>query len=166
MGLTAIRFLAVVLTGLALVAPGAHFLELANKISLPEEQYFVVQAIYRGWWIVGIALPLALVTNLVLAIMIRQDRLGFRLAIVGAALIGLNLTIFSFWTYPANAFTENWSVCPDNWEILRRQWEYSHAINAIVTFFAFCFATIAALRVPSRRVEHTRAPELRVPELQ
>src|SRR6478609_10253655 len=35
---------------------------------------------------------------------------------------------------------------PENWAALRRQWEYSHAVNAGVTFLAFCLATASAIR--------------------
>ena len=44
-----ISFAAIVLTGLALVAPAAHLFELPNKIAMPENDYFVVQEIYNGW---------------------------------------------------------------------------------------------------------------------
>ena len=40
------RFLAVVVTGLALIAPGAHLCELSNKLALFKSDYFVVQGIY------------------------------------------------------------------------------------------------------------------------
>jgi hypothetical protein len=52
------RFLAIIITGLSLIAPGAHAFELLNKIGLPEAEYFVVQQIYGGWWIAGLLLPL------------------------------------------------------------------------------------------------------------
>jgi hypothetical protein len=42
--------------------------------------------------------------------------------------------------------TDNWTLQPENWEALRRQWEYSHAVNAGVTFLAFCLATASAIR--------------------
>jgi hypothetical protein len=35
---------------------------------------------------------------------------------------------------------------PNNWFVLRRQWEYSHAINAGIMFVAFCATTAASLR--------------------
>lgn len=54
MAMQVLSFLAIVLTGLALVAPGAHLLELPNKIVLAESQYFTVQGIYRGWWLVDL----------------------------------------------------------------------------------------------------------------
>jgi len=137
---------ATIVTGLALVAPGAHLLELINKMAMPEDQYFLAQSIYRGWWLVGLLLPVALIANLALAANARHDATAFVLALIAAALIALNLVIFFVWTQPANAATQNWTVRPENWEALRRQWEYSHAINTGVTFAAFCAATLAALR--------------------
>jgi hypothetical protein len=96
-----LRFLAVLLTGLALIAPGAHLYELANKMALAKSEYAVVLT---------------------------------------------NLVIFYFFTYPVNRNTQNWTLLPDNWEALRTQWEYSHAVNAVVTFLAFCVSIAGALR--------------------
>ena len=138
--------LAIVVTGLALVAPGAHLLELVNKTRMGENEYFVVQGIYRGWWMVGLLLPAALLANLALALNARRDAVALALALIAAALIALNLVIFFVWTQPANAATQNWTMRPENWDALRHQWEYSHAINAGVTFAAFCAATLAGLR--------------------
>jgi hypothetical protein len=135
-----LRFFAVLLTGLALIAPGAHLYELANKMLLSESDYFVVQKIYIGWWIAGLLLPLALIANLIFAY--RDKNL---IALGAAALILTNLVIFYFFTYPVNVSTQNWTLMPDNWETLRRQWEYSHAVNAGVTLSAFCLSILAAL---------------------
>jgi hypothetical protein len=141
-----IAFAAIVLTGLALVAPAAHLFELFNKIGLPENEYFVVQKIYNGWWIVGFFLPAAFVANLALASVTRHDRKTCWLAIVAAALIAANLVIFFLWTQPANSATANWTIRPENWRSLRQQWEYSHAVNAGVMLAAFCATTTASLR--------------------
>src|SRR5690606_16447499 len=56
MGAKTAQFLAIMLTALALVPAGAHFFELPNKIGLAEDDYFVVQNIYRGWALFGIVL--------------------------------------------------------------------------------------------------------------
>jgi hypothetical protein len=48
-------------------------------------------------------------------------------------------------TYPANVATENWTVVPDNWDRLRRQWEYSHAAGAAFQLVGFCLLTLAVL---------------------
>lgn len=68
------------------------------------------------------------------------------LATFAAALIGLDLAIFFVWTQPANAATANWTTRPEDWLDLRRQWEYSHAINAGIMFVAFGATTAASLR--------------------
>ena len=144
--LLTVCILAIVTTGLALAAPMAHVYEFAHKIRMGAEHYFVVQGIYRGWWMAGLLLPLSFVANVALAAVARRDRTALVLALTAAGLIALNLVIFFVWTQPANAATENWTVRPENWEALRRSWEYSHAVNAGVTFAAFCAATLAGLR--------------------
>ena len=141
-----IRFIAVVFTGLTLIAPGAHLFELLNKITLPADQYFVVQGIYRGWWLAGGFLLAAFVANVGLAVATRDNAWACRMAITAAILIVANLTIFFVWTQPTNAATQNWTIQPENWEALRHQWEYSHAINAGVMFAAFVASVLAALK--------------------
>src|SRR6266481_953118 len=101
-----VQFLALTLTALALVPSGAHLCALPNKINLVAEQYFIVQNIYRGWSLFGVALIGALTANLA---------------------------------------TNNWMMIPDNWEQLRREWEYSHAANAVVTFAALCSVALSVL---------------------
>lgn len=143
---TPLMFLPIIITGLAMIAPGAHLLELRHKLELAQADYFVVQGIYNGWWIAGLLLPLALLANIAQAFVARQDRSGRMLALAACVCLVGNLVIFFVFTQPANAVTQNWSLQPESWEALRRQWEYSHAANAGVTFLAFCLATIAALR--------------------
>ena len=150
MGLAIFRFLAVVVTGLALIGPAAHLFSLANKIDLAKDQYFIAQQVYSGWWKVGLLLPAAVVCNTVLAVLARNDRAAMILAAFAAGLVLVELIIFAIWTQPANAATNNWTTQPDNWAALRTQWEYSHAVNAGIMFVAFCAATLAALRTPAQ----------------
>jgi hypothetical protein len=143
--LKVVQFLALALTALALVPSGAHLFELANKMSLGAEQYFIVQSIYRGWSLFGIVLFGALIANLALALLLRGRGAPFALALFGFFSIALTLVIFFIWTYPANQTTNNWTMIPNDWEQLRRQWEYSHAVNAVVTFAAFCSVALSSL---------------------
>src|SRR3989441_97883 len=145
MGLKAIQFLALVLTALALIPSGAHLFALPNKIGLAQEQYFIVQNIYRGWALFGAVLLGALIANLLLAIMLRGRAAPFVFALVAFLCIAVTLAVFFVWTYPANQATDNWTTIPANWEELRRQWEYSHAANALVTFVALCAVTLSVL---------------------
>ena len=145
MGLRVAQFLAIVFTALALVPAGAHLSELPNKIGLAQDDYFVVQSIYRGWALFGIALFGALGANLVAAILVRRQRAPFWLAFLGFLLVAATLVIFFTWTYPANQATSNWTVVPQNWQELRLQWEYAHATNAVLTFLALCAITLSVL---------------------
>jgi hypothetical protein len=47
-------------------------------------------------------------------------------------------------TQPVNRATRNWTVLPpENWQQLRRQWEYSHAASAVLNLIAL-FALLYA----------------------
>lgn len=146
MRLRVVQFLAIVLIALALVPEGAHLLELPRKIGLPQEQYFTVQAIYLGWALpAGIVLIGALVASLVLTIMLRGRGAPFWLTLAAFLLVSATLVIFFIWTNPANQATNNWTAVPENWRALRTQWEYSHAVNAVLTFIALCAVTLSTL---------------------
>lgn len=140
-----IQFLAIVLTALALVPAGAHLFELPNKINLAETDYFIVQNIYRGWALFGIALFSALAANLVLTMSLRGQGAPAFFALVGFICVAATLAIFFTFTFPANQATANWTAIPPNWEQLRWQWEISHAANAVITFVGFCSVTLAVL---------------------
>jgi hypothetical protein len=140
-----VQFLALTLTALALVPSGAHLFALPNKINLVAEQYFIVQNIYRGWSLFGVVLIGALIANLALALLLRGRGAPFVLALFAFLCIALTLVVFFVWTYAANQVTNNWMMIPDNWEQLRRDWEYSHAANAVVTFAALCSVALSVL---------------------
>lgn len=145
MALKTLQFLAIVLTALSLVPAGAHLFELPNKIGLPQEAYFTVQGIYRGWALFGFVLIPALLADLFLAFAIRRAVRPSALALMAAVLMAANLAIFFTWTYPANLATENWTTPVPGWETLRTQWEYSHAVNAVLTFGALCLVVLSVL---------------------
>jgi hypothetical protein len=145
MAIRVLGFLALVFTALALVPVGAHLFSLLNKIGMPQDQYFVAQSIYRGWWMMAFILIPAMLIALVYAFMLRGSGLPFAAAAIGCVCLAATLAIFFTWTQPANAATQNWTVVPSNWVQLRMQWEYSHAVNAALTFAAFCLMALASL---------------------
>ena len=147
MPLKIVQFVALLLNALALVPAGAHLFALANKIGLSAEQYFIVQNIYRGWALFGIVLFSALIADLVLAMSLRGRGTPFVFALVAFVCTALTLVIFFTWTFPANQATQNWTAVPANWEQLRRQWEYSHAANALVTLVAYGSVVLSVLTI-------------------
>lgn len=141
----AVQFIAMICTGLALVPVGAHIAALPNKIHLAQTDYFITQTVYRGWYLFGVVLIAAIVFNAWLAVLMRRRGLAFTLVIINLACLSATLAIFFAFTYPANVATDNWTAIPGNWEDLRRQWELSHAANAVITFAGFCALTLSLL---------------------
>jgi len=163
------QFLAVVLTALALLPGGAHLMALSAKIDMPEQPYFVVQQIYRGWAWAGAVIFLAIFANFAAAFLTHGRRR--QLSTVAGLLIAATLATFFIWTYPANQATSNWTSVPENWEQLRTQWEYSHATNATITFLALLCSVGAAVSTSPLRenevsgVEAGSASDQDAPEL-
>jgi hypothetical protein len=147
MAIKLLQFLALILTALVLIPAGAHLFELPNKIGLAQDQYFVVQGIYRGWALFGVVLLPAVAVILALTIALWRRGTAFRSALVAFVCMAATLAIFFAWTYPANVATANWTVAPENWAALRRQWEYAHAANAVLTFVALCALALSMLNV-------------------
>lgn len=145
-----LAFLSIILMALAFVPSAAHLFEMPNKVGMSEGDYFIAQGIYRGWARFGIVLVGALVSDLVLAAMLRGHRTASILAFIGALSIATVLATFFIWIYPANQATENWTVVTENWPALRTHWEYGHAANAILTFLGLCCVTLAALSARNR----------------
>ena len=139
------QFFALILTALALVPVGAHLAALPNKIAMNEPSYFIAQRIYDGWAWFGIVLIGAIIANAVAAITSRGQMAPFVLAALATLLMLGTLAIFFAFTFPANQATANWTTVPDDWQYLRRQWELSHAVNAAITFAAFCSLTLSVL---------------------
>jgi Domain of unknown function (DUF1772) len=145
MRLTSWRFVAVLCTAITMSAGFTHLLELPRKITLGREQYLMVQQLYRGWASLGIVVVGALISTIVVARLTQDRRSAFTWTVVAASCLALSLLIFFLFTYPANQQTQNWTVLPENWESLRRQWEYSHAVAAGFDFLALIALTLSLL---------------------
>ncbi|MBM1173475.1 DUF1772 domain-containing protein [Microvirga arabica] len=140
-----LRLLTLALTAVVLVPSGAHLFEMPGKIGLDREAYFTVQAIYAGWAWFAIPIIAAIVFNGALFVAEhRRNRASARAALISAMLIVASLGVFFVWVFPANQATANWTQVPDNWQELRRHWEYGHAVNALLVFAAL-LATCRAI---------------------
>jgi len=132
-------------TALALGPALAHLLELPNKIGLPKDAYFTVQQIYAGWSLLGMLLMVQLLSIVAVILQARDDsRLRILATIALLCLVGAQV-LFWIFTFPANTATANWTRQPDNWEALRRQWEYSHAAGALLQIICMACLVLGAL---------------------
>ena len=165
MVLNMVRFLSLLLAALALIPTAAILMGLPRRINLPGEDYLTVQQIYRGWelgwlweqgwpWVV-IALFLTVLSTLIWTIMVYRKHQVAALAFAFFCILG---TLFMFWfyTHPVNQQTTNWTLLPENWSALRNQWEYSHAISAILILIALIALIISVLsEIPPNKLKTT-----------
>jgi hypothetical protein len=141
-----LKILALVLTAIVLVPSAAHFFELPGKIELQRDAYFTVQAIYAGWALFAVPILAAVVANASLAYFHWRQNNGQAVwAGLAAGLIIASLVVFFIWVFPGNQQTLNWTTQPDNWDALRRNWEYGHATNAVIILLAFIFTCMASV---------------------
>jgi hypothetical protein len=138
-------FIALLATALALGGALAHALELPNKISLPRDEYFIVQKAYRGWTQLAYLLMVELASMVAVAVMSRHQPHVLWPAIAAIICLLSAQTLFWIYTYPVNTMTKNWTVMPDNWDSLRRRWEFSHAAGAAFQVLAMSSLIVAAL---------------------
>jgi hypothetical protein len=140
-----LRFTSVMATAVAMAAGFAHLLELPAKMKLAPEEYLIVQQIYRGWALLGVVIIIALLSTLVVGVLTRDQPRVALLTLGAATCIALSLVVFFAFTFPANRATSNWTILPDEWAALRRQWEYSHAVGAALYFVALGCLTLSLL---------------------
>jgi uncharacterized membrane protein YkvI len=156
MTLKTIYFITLFFVALALGPALAHLLELPNKINLARDDYQTVQQIYRGWALLGVVVAGALLSTLALSVTVRRERKAFVFALVAFLCIVGTQVVFWTYTYPTNEATNNWTMLPENWQELRRQWEYSHATSAGLNLLALV-AVILSVLAREDRNEQGRA---------
>ena len=133
--LACVRVLAIVTVALYLVPTGAHLFELAGKLALSPADYMTVQgstglgAVRHRGIRRDAADPVARDPAPP-----RTQRLH---PVAGRILLSCGTqVVFWVFTYPMNVASSNWTVTPEHFEAARRQWEYSHAASAMLTFLA------------------------------
>lgn len=140
-----LQILLLVVLAVSLIPAGAHLFEMSGKLRLPDDAYMQVQTIYAGWALFGLPIFLALALLALHAWLFRHDRRVLWLSLSGVALIALTQAVFWTYTQPMNALTDNWTVAAPDISAARAQWEYSHAVNAFLTFAAFLAGAVAVV---------------------
>jgi hypothetical protein len=139
-------FIALLATALALGGALAHAFEFPNKIGMSRGDYFIVQRAYDGWNRLAYLLIVELAGMLAVIWLYRAEpRVSWLVLAALVCLVAAQVS-FWFWTFPANQATSNWTTQPDNWERLRREWEYSHLAGAFFQTLAMAALIVAVLR--------------------
>lgn len=140
------RFTTILFTVMTLSALMAHLFELPAKIDLPREDYQTVQGIYRGWSVLGIFEIGAPVLTLIWIFLERRRKAIMPYLFTALLCFVISLVVFFLFTFPANQATVNWTQLPGNWELLRDQWEYSHALRAVINLMGFISLVLGILK--------------------
>jgi hypothetical protein len=146
-------FIAIFATVISLAPALAHLFELPRKLALARDAYFTVQQIYAGWELFGAAILVQAIALAWLARLSAREHYVFRPVVAALVLLIAAQALFWLFTYPANAATRNWTQISQDWETLRRQWEYSHAAGAICQLLGLCClvgALFARIRASGR----------------
>lgn len=133
-----LRLLAFVLAGAALIRPMMDLAALPSVITLPKDDYAAVQYANQSWaWFQFI--QLASFISIVGLFFVEREHNRVIWPIRGAFIAQLLIIIlYVFFTLPININTYNWTFFPDsNWAWLRTQWEYAHAVSAIIGGISF-----------------------------
>jgi hypothetical protein len=162
-----LQVLSVCLMAVAMSLALAHALELPGKMRLNRETYLATQPIYYPGFTVGAGIGEGggMVATLILLLVTPRTGPQYRwtlLAFLG--LIAMHLTYWVF-THPVNKFwlreyqLKGFSggffrfdpsgrsapaiTTEDDWERLRRRWEYSHVVRAGLALTSLIFLVIA-----------------------
>jgi uncharacterized membrane protein len=137
-----------------MLGPGvAHAFELPTRMSLPREEYYIVQQVYRGWSTFSIVLVVVqFISLLTTAFLVRQDRRVLIPTVLAVLFVLVAQVLFWTYTHPANVATANWTVQIDDWVRFRRSWEYAHLARAGLQALAMmCLIVAVVSRLPTRR---------------
>ena len=142
--MSGVALVVALLASLVMLGPAlAHAFELANKIGLPRDQYFIVQQIYRGWDRFALVLLVQVVALAVAAWLTRRQRAVAVPTIVTLLCVAGAQALFWAYTFPANSATANWTLKTDDWETLRSHWEFSHLGGAVLQFIGVASLIVA-----------------------
>jgi len=136
--INAFRILTFVLGGLALIQPMKEFAALPSVITLPRDEYALVQNANQSmaWFEL---IRLAAFISIIVLFFFEREHNRVIWPIRGAFIAQLCIVVlYVAFTVPINMTTFNWTFFPDsNWSWLRTEWEYSRALSAIIGGISF-----------------------------
>jgi hypothetical protein len=144
------RFLTIMLAAVALSAALAHLMELPGKMTYDAPLYVLLhRTLYptfgqtAGW-----AEALALLAVVGLTLRVRKRGAAFPLTATAATCQAAAMAVFLALVHPANLTMAGWPLdgIPPDWTRWRDQWEYGHAVRAILETVALAALVLSVLR--------------------
>jgi hypothetical protein len=156
------RFITLMLASFSLSLSMTHLLELPQRMRFDQQLWVkvtVFENVYRLFGSVGAVFEItAIVTAIVLVFLVRKRGSTFYWTLGGAILLVLAFVSWIMFIAPMNAEFAKWltNPIPADWTRYRDQWEYSHAINALIKIMGLSLLVISVLvETPTKRAIHS-----------
>ncbi|HEX6980718.1 MAG TPA: hypothetical protein VF342_15615 [Alphaproteobacteria bacterium] len=154
------RFATLMLSALTTAMGFCHLMELPARMSWDQSLWVsstVIGGLYRMFGTLGAVIVVAnIIAAIVLAVLVRRRGPEvFWLTAVGAALFVLALASWWIFVFPVNLELATWlsGDVPADWAAWRAQWEYAHAINAVLQIVGLAALVLSVLaETPADRV--------------
>ena len=114
----------------------------------------VVENVYKLFGTVGAAFEItAILTAIILAFLVRKRGSTFYWTLGGAIFLVLAFVSWIVFVAPMNAEFARWltNPVPADWMRYRDQWEYAHAVNAVIKIIGLGLLTISMLVETSKK---------------
>ena len=152
------QFITLMLAAFSLSLSMTHLLELPQRMQFDRQLWVkvtVVENVYKLFGTVGAVFEItAILTAIVLAFLVRDRGLTFYWTMGGAILLVLAFVSWIVFVAPMNAEFAKWltNPIPADWTRYRDQWEYAHAINAVIKIMGLSSLAISVLvEIPKTR---------------
>ncbi|MGJ5632112.1 hypothetical protein [Nostoc sp. CALU 1950] len=139
-----------------------HLLELPQRMQFDQELWVrvtVFENVYKLFGSVGAAFEItAILTVIVLLFLLRKRGSTFYWTLGGAIFLVLAFVSWIMFVAPMNAEFAKWltNPIPVDWRQYRDQWEYAHAINALIKIIGLSLLVISVLvETPKKRAIHS-----------
>ncbi len=160
--LRAWRFITLMLASFSLSLSMTHLLELPQRMQFDQQLWVrvtVFENVYKLFGSVGAAFEItAILTAIVLVFLVRKCGSTFYWTLIGAIFLVLAFVSWIMFVAPMNAEFAKWltNPIPADWRQYRDQWEYAHAINALIKIIGLSLLVISVLvETPKKRVIHS-----------
>ncbi|WP_236556821.1 hypothetical protein [Calothrix sp. PCC 7507] len=118
----------------------------------------VFENVYKLFGSVGAAFEItAILTAIVLVFLVRKRGSSFYWTLGGVIFLVLAFVSWIIFVTPMNAEFAKWltNPIPQDWMRYRNQWEYTHAINALIKIIGLSLLVISVLvETPKKRALH------------
>jgi len=152
------RFITLMLASFSLSLSMTHLLELPQRMQFDQQLWVrvtVVENVYKLFGSVGAVFEItAIITAIMLAFLVRKQGSTFYWTLGGAIVLVLAFLSWIMFVAPMNVEFAKWltNPIPMDWMRYRDQWEYAHAVNALIKIIGLSLIVISVIvKTPKKR---------------